>query len=165
MNKFVNFGKRGVDLPPGCKDLIDVLRRGNRAPTTALTSSSVQGPASISRHLPKLLEPGTRSKDLVITWHEMNYVHLMNREGVITALTVIHENTHREQAVRGVFSAAGLVPVRDEAVAGGAVRVLIYPLPAAESRIGELVCDLLRKGYGLAEAFRIEVGSWEDDAS
>lgn len=26
MNEFVNFKKRGVALPPGCKDLIDLLR-------------------------------------------------------------------------------------------------------------------------------------------
>jgi len=25
MNPFVNFNQRGIDLPPGCKDLIDVL--------------------------------------------------------------------------------------------------------------------------------------------
>ena len=26
MNKFVNYGKRSITLPEGCKDLIDVLR-------------------------------------------------------------------------------------------------------------------------------------------
>jgi hypothetical protein len=119
----------------------------------------------MDRHLLRLLEPGTRSKNLVITWHETNYVHLMNKEGVITALTVIHEGTHRERTVRQVFSAAGLVPVHDEAVAGWSVRLIIYPLPAGESSIRELVFDLLRKGYGLAEAVRLEIGSWEDDAS
>jgi hypothetical protein len=165
MNEFVNFGKRGVDLPAGCRDLIDVLRRANRPPAPALTSCSIQGPAHIATHLPKLLVPGAKSRSLVITWDGLNYVLLRNQEGVITALTVIYENTHRERAVREVFSAAGLVPVRDEAMGLGPVRVLLYPLPAAESRIGELVSDLLRKGHGLAEAVRIKIESWEDDAS
>jgi hypothetical protein len=170
MNEFVNFGRRGVDLPPGCKDLIDVLRRVRRPPVPALTSRPVQGLAhvaglaNIAGHLHKLLEPGTKFKNLVITWHEeKNYVRLMNNGGVITALTVIHGDIHRERAVRGVFNAAGLEATHDEAL--GWVRALIYPLPAGESSIRELVSDVLRKGYGLAENVRLEIGSWEDDAS
>jgi hypothetical protein len=31
MNEFVNFKKRGVTLPPGCKDLIDLLRPAAKA--------------------------------------------------------------------------------------------------------------------------------------
>src|SRR5512146_2062254 len=125
MNEFVNFGKRSVDLPAGCKDLIDVLRSAKRHPIQ--TTCSVQGLANVARHLPSLLESTAKSKNLVITWHEMNYVHLVNEEGALSALTVIHENTHRERAVRDVFGAAGLSPIHDEAVAGWSVRVLRYP--------------------------------------
>ena len=78
MNEFVNFGKRSVDLPAGCKDLIDVLRSAKR------TTCSVQGIANVARHLPSLLESSAKSKNLVITWHEMNYVHLMNEQGALT---------------------------------------------------------------------------------
>ena len=31
MARFVNYQKRGVELPPGCKDLIDVLKRKQKA--------------------------------------------------------------------------------------------------------------------------------------
>src|ERR1051326_7717665 len=166
MNEFVNFGKRSVELPSGCKDLIDVLQQAKRHPApSTLTVCSAEGLTDVAKHLPRLLELGAKSKHLVITWHEMNYVQLMNQDGVLTAMAVVHENTHSEQAVRGVFSAAGLAPTLDEAVAGWSVRVLAYPLPDAASSIEELISELLRTGYGLAENVRLEFGSWESDAS
>jgi hypothetical protein len=165
MNKFVNFGKRSVELPAGCKDLVDVLQQAKPHPTSTFTVRSIEGLTDVAKHLLRLLELGAKSRYLVITWHEMNYVQLMNQEGVLTALAVVHENTHREQAVRGVFGAAGLVPILDEAVAGWSVRVLGYPLPGGASSIEELISDLLRTGYGLAKNVRLEFGSWESDAS
>jgi hypothetical protein len=32
MNPFVNYGKRSIDLPQGCKDLVDVLRSARPFP-------------------------------------------------------------------------------------------------------------------------------------
>jgi len=165
MNKFVNFGKRSVALPAGCKDLIDVLQQPKRHPASTLTVRSAEGLADVAKHLLRLLELGAKFRYLVITWDEMNAVQLMNEEAVLTALAVVHENTHREQAVRGVFGAAGLAPILDEAVAGLAVRVLGYPLPDGACSIEELISDLLRTGYGLAENVRLKFGSWESDGS
>jgi len=165
MSEFVNFGKRSVELPAGCKDLIDVLQQAKGQPASTLTVRSAEGLRDVAKHLLRLLELGAKCRYLVITWHEMNYVQLMNQEGELTAQAVVHENTHREQAVRGVFGAAGLAPIVDEAVAGWSVRVLGYPLPEGASIIEELISDLLRTGYGLAENVRLEFGSWESDAS
>src|SRR5438876_7442088 len=103
MNKFVNLSKRSVELPAGCKDLIDVLQQAKRHPASTLTVHSAEGLTDVAKHLSGLLELGAKSKYLVITWHEMNYVQLMNQDGVLTALVVVHESTHREQAVRRVF--------------------------------------------------------------
>jgi hypothetical protein len=165
MNEFVNFGKRSVVLPAGCKDLIEVLQQSKRHPTPAWSVCPVEGLGDVGKHLHGLLELGAKSKYLAVSWHEMNYNHilLMNEDGVLSSLMVIHEDNHREQAVRGVFSAAGLGPIRDEAVAGWSVRVLKYPLPDAVSRIEELISDLLRTGFGLAENARLEFASWEGE--
>jgi hypothetical protein len=167
MNELVNLGKRGVELPAGCKDLIDVLQQAKRhSASSTLTVSSAEALTDVAKHVLRLVELGAKSKYLVITWHEMmNYVQFMNQGEVVTALVVVHENTHREQAVRGVFSAAGLAPTLDEAAAGWSVRVLGYPLPDAAAAIEELISDLLRTGYGLAENVRLEFGYWESDAS
>jgi hypothetical protein len=118
-----------------------------------------------AKHLPGLLEPGGKSRNLAITWDQMNYLHLMNEEGVLTVLAVVHENIHREQAVRGVFEAAGLAPIFDQAAPGAwFVRVLKYPLPSAAPRVEELISDLLQSGYGLAKSVRLEFGFWENNA-
>jgi hypothetical protein len=42
--------------------------------------------------------------------------------------------------------------------------MLMYQLPAAESEVGELISELLHKGFGLAESVALDVGSWEDEA-
>jgi hypothetical protein len=179
MNKFVNFGKRGVDLPAGCKDLIDVLRRAHGGkvtphqtelhPIRKPTSHSVRGLANVARHLPSLWESAAKSKYLVIFWEQMgplmNSVQLMNEKGVLTVATVIHGTAHRQQAIREVFKAAGLSPILDQAAYGGSVRVLRYPLPADKSSIGELVSALLRNGHGLPEDATLEIHFLENDAS
>ena len=164
MNKFVDFGKRSVELPAGCKDLIDVLQLTKRRPVSTLATHPAEGLGDLAKHLSSLLEPGAKSRSLVITWHEMNYVQLMNQEGVVTALAIVDEKTRREQAVRGVFGAAGLTPILDEAVAGWSMRMLGYTLPGGAPSTEELISDLLRNGYGLAENARLELGFWESDA-
>lgn len=166
MNKFVDFGKRGVDLPAGCKDLIDVLQRAKQRSVPTLTTRSVEGLANIAGHLDNLIEVGAQPKNLVITWQEgLNYVHLTNRRCVITALAVIHDSAQREQAVREVFEEGGLALVHDETLAAFSVRLLSYSFQADPSNIGGLISELLGRGYGLAENVRFEIGSWEDDAS
>ncbi len=166
MNEFVNMGKRSIELPGGCKDLIDVLQPAKPHALAKLTISlAAGGLADLAKHLVNLEEQGEKNKNLAITWHELNYLHFVNEGLFLTALLVVHDNTHREQAIRAVFAAAGLAPIRDEAVNGWSVRVLGYPLHAGASGIEELISDLLRKGYGLAENVRLEFAFWEDETS
>ncbi len=67
MNKFVNFGKRSIDLPGGCKDLVDVLQRAKERPTSTLTTCSVEGLPGLARHLDNLTEAGQKTNNLAIT--------------------------------------------------------------------------------------------------
>jgi hypothetical protein len=168
MNQFVDCAKRGVELPPGCKDLIDVLRRAKRdavpipSTVTIRTGQSLRG---VTKHLSKLLRPGRRPKNLVIAWGNLNYTHLTNQGQVLTAVAAVHEDTEREQCVRGAFGAVGLAPVSDEAFAGGAVRVLQYSLSMSASSMETLILDLLLNGYQLAKNVNYELGCWEDEDS
>ncbi len=164
MNQFINYKKRSVELPAGCKDLIDVLHLAKREASSTFTSQSGRL-ADVAKHLSALLKPGAKSRNVAITWRQMNYLHLMNEEGGLTALAIVHEDTAREPAVRGVFEAAGIAPILDEAVAGASfVRVLAYPLPSRAPAVEQLISDLLRRGYGLAEDVRLEL-SWDNDNS
>ena len=165
MNNFVDFGKRGVELPAGCKNLIDVLRLAEQDAARKPAMASVQRLADVVTYVDRLAEAGAKTKNLAITWHELNYIHLTNEQGVISALTVIHTKTQRERAVREVFEKAGLAPTFIETVAGSCVCVLRYSFPAGVPNIGGLISELLRKGFGLAENVRLEIGSWEDEAA
>ena len=162
MSRFVNFGKRSIELPAGCKDLIDVLKLGKRSPVPTWPYTSAARLADVAKHLSVLLERAPKCRNLVI-WHQNNYVHLINDQGVLTALVVIHEDTGREQAIRRVFEAAGIAPTHDEEVAGGSVRVLRYVLSPGAPNIEELISHLLRNGYGLAENMGFRIGFWDDN--
>jgi hypothetical protein len=163
MNKFVNLGKRGVTLPPGCKDLIDVLQKPKPHAALASPHSCAGGLQDVAAHLSRLFEPAAKPRTLVITWHETNYLQVMRIAGVLTALAVVHEHTHREQAICQWFNAAGLAPTLDEAAAGFSVRVLGYPLPDSAAKVKHLLSDLLRTGYGLPENVALQFGCWENE--
>jgi hypothetical protein len=105
-----------------------------------------------------------RTKDLVITWREPNYVQLRNDQGFITSLTIIHDHTERIHAVREVFQSACLSPTRDGTIWNDAsTRLLVYPVDA--TRVGQLFPELLRRGFALAENSEFKVHILEDDAS
>src|SRR5205809_7561895 len=77
MKQFINYKKRSVKLPAGCKDLIDVLHLAKQEGSSTFTSQT-GGLADVAKHLSALLKPGAKSMSVAITWHQMNYLHLMN---------------------------------------------------------------------------------------
>ncbi len=161
MNRFVDFGKRSINLPEGCKDLIDVLGAAKRQPVQG--TESVVGIANLAKFLPGIVESAAKSKSILITWRESVYVHLMNEQGVISAVIIISESTGREQAVREIFTEAGLSPAYDEAPTSTSICALRYPLPSDYSKIEKLVFDLLRRGFGLSEDVTVQIMFWEDE--
>ena len=61
MNEFVNFNKRGVQLPPGCKDLIDVLGGGGKGKPWGAwelpkSERRIGALADVERYVRKMLE-------------------------------------------------------------------------------------------------------------
>jgi hypothetical protein len=166
MNHFVDFGKRSIELPTGCKDLIDVLQQGKRPAVPSTATRVGQSLGELSKHLVNLLVSSTRPKNLVIAWGSLSYIHLRNNEQVLTAIVVVHGGLLREQSVRAVFGVADLAPVSDETAADGSIRVLRYSLPATASIIGRLIPNLLLKGFGLAlKQVKYELGNWEEKDS
>ncbi len=166
INEFVNFGKRSVELPPGCKDLIDVLRPPKRRPVlSTVTIREGQSLRRVSKQVRELLAEGTRPRNLVIAWGGTDYVHLINQKQVLSAMAVVHEKTGHEQSVRGAFSTAGLTPISDEVVAGGAIHVLHYSMSVSTTVVDRLIPDLLHNGYGLTRKSKYQLGYWEDENS
>ncbi len=163
MNKFVDFGKRGVELPAGCKDLIDVLRRPEGRPAGRF-SSQPGTLADVPKYVSRMLR--AEPNNLAITWEQKNYIHLFYRQGKPTVLAVIHQDSGREQAVRQVFESAHISPELDETAQGASfVRLLGYAMPSRLAMAKDLICELLRSGYGLAQNTRVEFGGWDNHAS
>ena len=119
----------------------------------------------MSKNVREVLRPGGGPKNLVIGCGGTNYVHLTNRGQTLTVMAVVHEDTGSEQSVREVFGEAGLAPVSDEAVAGGAICALQYSLPVSASVVDPLIADLLCIGYGLAKDIKFEIGYWQEEDS
>ena len=166
MNPFVDFGKRGIELPTGCKDLVDVLEQGNRPAVRSTATRAGQSLSQLSKDLVNLLVPSTRPKNLVITWGSKSYVHLRNNQQVLTAIVVVHGGVLREQSFRAVFGAGDLAPVSDETAGGGAIRMLRYSLPATASIVGRLIPNLLWRGFGLAiRQVKYELRNWQENDS
>ncbi len=101
MNEFVNMGKRSIELPAGCKDLIDVLQPAKRHALAKLTISLAEGGlADLAKHLANRLEQGKKTKNLGITWHELNYLHLVNALRASRGLGACPNSLHSRRTYR-----------------------------------------------------------------
>ncbi len=65
MNPFVDYQKRGIELPEGCKDLIDVLQLAS-ATAKHPAEPTPKGVAYIELYLFRLLVPGSKFRSLWI---------------------------------------------------------------------------------------------------
>jgi hypothetical protein len=149
MNEFVNFQKRGIELPSGCKDLIDVLSQLREARIPA------EGFADIERYLSRLLQSAAKRGSVTIS--SLDYrksVRLSSRDGRLKVMVVVDtRDAVREQAVLTLFREAGIPPKSDYDYSGDGVplRVLFYLLPVSVPDAAGLIRALLHKVHGLAE--------------
>ena len=122
MAKFVNYQKRGISLPPGCKDLMDVLARPRRQtkeqpisaflPRIAIKEEHFPtgGLAQLGRHLSMMLQ--SREEFIVVSvtsqefefpfvfWHSMFDLSFFRNLHI--------RDAQREQAVRAFFKGQGM---------------------------------------------------------
>ena len=144
MNEFVDFGKRGIELPPGCKDLIDVLPPQREALVPA------EGLSHVERYLSRLLPLTSGSRAVWINDFKLPATLglIYGKRGLLALLFLAPGN---EQSIRLVLNQAGLALMQDDAVGGAGpfTRFLLFSLPADAETAARIVHDLLRKGYGL----------------
>ncbi len=164
MSQFVNYLKRGVELPEGCKNLIDVLQKGNQGSVHKPDRVAEEGLANIEGYLSSMLASPAKRKFLSIFWFEHEdkiCLPLLFIGGVINALLLVAcTDAERERAVRAVFAQAGVAPLQDHVVhlvgdAGADSRWLRYPLPATAREAAGIIIELLRTAYGLPETAKL----------
>jgi hypothetical protein len=164
MNPFVDFQKRSIELPFGCKDLADTLATANREPGSKARWKVLNGLQETERYLAGLLlrADALLYLDISIT-PTPHRLHLAPLRGALCILLFIDgSDKGRLQRVRKFFHDAEISPAVD--VMGSitvpettSTRILIYPLPVVAPDAAELITRVLREAFALSEEAQLYV--------
>lgn len=166
MSPFVNYRKRSVNLPPGCKDLIDVLQPGRT--TSRQLNTPEQPVVTHGRHVTDSLSEihhyvalvvGATSDffTLMISTVDEGLTLLVYRQAGarLRVLMLISDGLEQEQRIREFFRCSRLTPLQEYSFAGfspgEAARSVVYPLPSPAPEASRLTMELLRTACGLTD--------------
>jgi hypothetical protein len=171
MARFVNYQKRGVELPPGCKDLIDVLKRkqkaegpgafaGNWEPMPNADFFPSGGIRQIERYVTRVLSSARFAVLLVMSLDGRVLIQLARNPGEAAfdlVLLAQPDDQGLEQAVRGFFRQQGIDNPLGCFFSGGVNPIhtgaLKYRLLSDPTWTAVLLADLLKGVFALdAEA-------------
>jgi hypothetical protein len=175
MNEFVNYGKRSVDLPDGCKNLMDVLAP---APSSnyALTDESKEVPLAFPAKgsTPSILtnripRQGLAKLAIHVEWFwpaECKRMVSINIPGGLIGIMLLHEQgipkatfvlngdaTARESKIRKIFSDAKIPPCMDDITGSppAVKRVLKYSLNGTAVEAIQLLRIVLQDAFDVSE--------------
>lgn len=131
MSKFVNFKKRSVSLPPGCKDLIDLLEPSQRQKATELFASRPDLKATrddsfmdricnIGRPIGAALESEARMAALAVSSLDDRLsleIYRMDGKTMSTSVTFT-QSPENERKMKAIFDRLGLQAPRDSGFPG-----------------------------------------------
>jgi len=115
MADFVNYNKREVTLPAGCKDLIDVLRPREGKPAGRRAESGIGPLSEIAEHVQGVFDSRGRISALQITSPDGRIAANVRKKlgKHITALVTFQRGSEQEKAVRDFLASRGMQPPRD----------------------------------------------------
>ena len=157
MSEFVNYNKRGVALPSGCKNLIDVLRHSNKTNPGRPPGLPFLAPLSgIGKHIALAFESGDLAGLWVTSPDEQLTLFVIGIGGPQCAGVTVQRDTAQERAVREFFMRHDISLPGDSDVPASCVPILpqcnnyvISPLPTEPSILSQLAADLFRAVCGL----------------
>ena len=155
MSEFVNYHKRDVQLPLGCKDLVDVLNL--QAPAEALSKVLLfsGGLTEVSENVVRLLNSPRVCNGLLIRT-EKGTLCLLYRNGqdsLELQIRVPWNEPERVKAVREVFVSWGFGANKDYLSQG--LYHFHYQLPRIAEHVSGLVIRLLKIAYSAGNQTRI----------
>jgi hypothetical protein len=173
MGKLVNYKKRSVELPPGCKDLVDVLRKVSKSKTCRPIKSqwvpvpkpeqiATRGLDHILRFMTRVLESTAKFTSLKIELPDREAaisVLRHSRPGILDLMLFVCRDTEEERAIRAFFAqqqVAATVDYLCRPVTPSSTRGLRYPLPQDATAASSLIGDFLRAVHGLTEEAGID---------
>jgi hypothetical protein len=163
-NPFVDYQKRGVELPPGCKDLMDVLHierkkdpRPKRPERPAEPAATL---ADIGSYLLRFFSSSAGFRALWIYCNTSILTLFFGKHGLRGFVVV---GALREQSVRAVLSHEGIAPLRDDLLPDNA-HGLHFALTSS-SDVERFVRELLVRGLGAEQASPLEFRLYEKNAA
>jgi len=170
MSEFVNYNQRGISLPPGCKDLIDLLERDRRLaeaaqPNLNARAQLVKGGetvgafADMEAFAVMAFSSGASVTNLQIRSDEPQATVIYHHQAAWRQIAITLElNAGREATIRGLFEQRGLK-------APQSVELPKFLFPNSPSRVGydltaacpdasrfrEITTDIFRSVCGLNE--------------
>jgi hypothetical protein len=172
VNPFVDTQKRSIELPFGCKELADVLGKTNREPDSKHRWKLLNGLQETERYLAGLLlKPETLSYLDINLTHTPHRLQLLPVRGQLCILlSVDGTDKGRLSRIRRFFRDAEISPVVDairsvSVVSETSSRILIYPLPVVAPDAAELITQVIREGFGIADDAPLYITSNEQSVT
>jgi hypothetical protein len=161
MNDFVNPQHRGVTLPAGYKDLMEMLKRqgkanqeiekAERAPVVEHFAEN--GLFHLERFVDLFLN--SRSELPLITFFSYlglsTFTLFREASGLKAAFCFSGGDLVLERTVREIFGEAGIIPSSEKRNPDTGYQALTYSMPHAKPALLKLVMELLRRAYGISE--------------
>lgn len=168
MNPLIDAQKRSIELPFGCKDLVDVLASANREPNSKAGWKLLNGLQETERYLAGLLLTPTALLYLEIsithTQHRLQLAPI--RDQLCILLSIDGSDKGRLSRIRNFFSDAQIPAIVDvmgsiSVIDANSRRILILPLPVVAVDAAELIARVLREGFAVSEEAQIYIASNE----
>ncbi|SPE55066.1 hypothetical protein SBV1_2030019 [Verrucomicrobia bacterium] len=167
MAQFVNYKKRSIDLPPGCKDLMDVLNPASRrSPTGWLAGKRLElvkheehsaGLLSdIGKHLTRVLQSRAQVSALCVSTKDNRTVLEIahEREGAMAAYGTFPKDAAKGQAAKAFLDRYGFHPSQ---FSGTSVSFSsLFPLAPKTPLLAKLAVDLFSELGGLGEKSEVQ---------
>ena len=161
MSAFVNYHSRKLELPEGCKDLIDVLNLA-RAPE----AKTFQGLGDVITYVSQFAASAAKFKGLGISCFGDADASLSVTCGKHGLRAFVLVDAGRTQAVRSIFADSGTSLLHDESFSnnGRMISCISYSLSSI-SGLDRFVRDLLTKGFSVTQDTDLLFHFHEKDAT
>lgn len=156
MLDFPQMPKRSVELPLGCKDLMDVEAIRNWKSVGGLDlpwRETADQIAYIEGQLAEFLQAAGMPKLVSLSRHRDYGQVMVTSDPELSASTILahSRDATEQQAIRKVFEEAGMPPLTGPVGRWKFRNALKYQLPAQSSDGARLIGELFRSGYGLGD--------------
>jgi hypothetical protein len=158
VNDFVNPEHRGVNLPAGFKDLMEVLDGKKKSEHESgrklrFQEFSANGLIHVEKSLDLLLN--SHAEDPLLAFGEGRnlspFVLCRERNGLKAVFCFSGGDLILERTVREVFAEAGTIPGSEVRNSDTGHQILTYPVPSARSQLLKVVRELLQRAYEISD--------------